>query len=179
MKEIKLTYQQRFYLTIIGVIVVSLIAYSVSIKPTIGLKNQKKVLESNLEKVENAPNRILKIQHDVLILDSLIGRSFDEKAFQSLIIDYFSNIDKKNLSIFKLHDLHQVEQGDYLVMNQIIELEGTFNKLLKAINAFESEIKSMKIISADFHTFDDRENKKERLIVKLVIQSYKKDENEI
>jgi hypothetical protein len=174
MNRNKVTYKQRFYLLVAAVVLSCFVAYFVAIKQSVNLYKSNIEITSELNNLFNAPVEIANITHEINAIDSLIGREFSETDFQSLLLDFIIIHSPKNVSIFKLHDIHSFQQGNYMIFTEVIELEGPYKGLLEIVNKFEKEINVLKLKSAKFYVLEDKKVKRNKLLLSIIIQSYKK-----
>ncbi len=175
-----LKYKRKVLYLSIGFIVFLFIAYSLTIKKTINAKRICDRMEVKKESLKNAPLKIKQIKQELAVINNKIGKDITENMdIQSAILDKTGKYCQKNGLILKsFPKTHYHKEKDYMIITNIIVMEGDFVKMLKLIYQFEQKFKLGKVISVKFNKEKDRISKRLKLYGTLYIQNIKSINNE-
>jgi hypothetical protein len=170
-----LTYQRKLYLLLGGFVLFFLIAYRLSIKPTLDLKDNCQTAEEQLILAEGSSQKIQYLKKRLLELDQTIGTNISEGIdFQDLLLEEVSAYCKKHQLVFRdMQQTYKYQKGNYQIETNIFAVEGSFKPLLKLIYNLETNYNTGQIISIHFESKKDLKTKKRRLFVHVYYQNIK------
>ena len=171
-------YKTRILLTITTLFIIIIIAWQAAIKPTIRLWEENNQIEEQLKSLNQAPLQISLLTKQIEIMDKMIGYNSGALA-QEDIVNSISRYIKNNSSIelCSFPPSHMSENENYRIETFEIELQGTFNQLVRFINFFEANREIGKFSSLGFYKNKNRVTKKDELYLKIYLQSFQKKES--
>lgn len=169
----------RWYLLIAGIIIALVLSYVLAISKTVDLyvifqnsNNQKNISENGaLEKEHN--------QDDMILVNKMLDRYYaDTLVIKERLLDEFNNLcTVHNCKIKSIGETVLYKEFGLDVINNQIEIEGSYFQLLKIINVLENKHEFGKINSCDFFVINDFLTKSSKLRMKLNVQNISKNEN--
>lgn len=174
----KLTYKRKVVLLMVGIAVSLPIIYNLSLKKTFKLKRQCHEAEKKLEKIETAPEAIIKIQNELNRIDNLVGKQ-NSKDVQEVLIEHVSDFCQKQKITFREYPgIHEYQKENYNLMTNVIKVKGTFTDLIRLLYFLEKNYKQGKVTSVKYQLQRNYKTKNRELIGVYYIQNIKIDENE-
>ncbi len=122
-------------------------------------------------------NLLININQQLTELDKLIiNKSFHAGQVQQLLMEQIEHLKKEyRVKITKMPAPHQYKQGNYIVLTEVFELEGTYKELLGLINELESKFDHANLSSVNFKLKRDFNQNKNKLYATVYFQNIKKD----
>ena len=176
-----LTYSKKNRVLIAGIVVFALLAYIFAFNKTIKLSNENRNLKNQLAQIENAPQRISALNHQLDELDTKLGYIRGDGALsQEAILSYVSNYCiSKNIFLKEFSEPEISENSGYTVETNILQIEGSYAEILTLIYEIEHVERLSKIASLQFKKTKDRKTKRDKLIAAVHFQNINKLKNEI
>lgn len=164
-----ITYHQKNRLLLGGTVVLLLVVYLVSIRPTLALYQSVSHLQSRASKVSQAP--MLK-QELTAELTALRGHAFsEEKENVSLLGAITSFCETNDLSIHRLPVADVFKEGSYTVESRQLVVEGRLEDILRLVYLIEYEQSLGVVSSLDLAMVKDRKTRKEQLTGTIVLRN--------
>lgn len=167
----KLTYKQRFYLILVGLLALCWLAIALAIRPTFKLKDELVRLRKELVGTHDLQKRILENTRRVEHIDRLIG-GVNGDVLSVGLIEKASKYCKAHQLIFKemprRHDYHTVnfELNTYRLI-----IQGPFKNLLRLSNELEHSPKLGSLRALSFESKYNYREEKNELSATYYIQS--------
>ncbi|OEK09141.1 hypothetical protein A8C32_10425 [Flavivirga aquatica] len=169
-----LTYKRKFFLAIIGFVLLFLASYKKTFKHTWVAKNQLKHVEKKLASTNNSFDSLYVLKEEIKSLDNLIGgHSLNPILVQQKILDFISRTDPK-VNIVAIENVHLFKTKEFLIYSNQIELEGDYEKLLKLLYETEKYFNDSRVVSSEFYSKKNYTTKKQNLFLKIILQNYEK-----
>lgn len=168
----ELTYKSKNYILLVGFGLLLLIVYWMNISETIALSNENQKLKTELEKAEDAPDKIIGYQVELKKLNKrlenyMIDPVLDQEYLLEVVSAYCEN---NGLYLRELPLIVEDHYGDYIISTSIVEAEGDFVKLLKLMYALECKHQVGRLSSAEYELKKDRQTRKMVLTLKMYLQ---------
>ncbi len=164
----QLTYKQKTKALFFGSVLLLALIYTVSIKRTLNLHRDIRILTSKSAQAVEAPVQIKKIRRE---LDQLQGNTFNLNNKEALLGEITRFCEKNNLLIVNLPVASTYEEGNYEVESRALDVQGGFKDILELVYLIEYQ-KSLGVVSSlRFVTKKDPRTKKKRLTGHLVLRS--------
>jgi len=169
-----LTYRQKFYAVIGGFILLSFASYKKTYKQVFAAKTELASVEQKLERANNASGDMYSLRNDISILDNIIGGNTSEPTqVQRLILDFVSNNGAK-VNLISMEDVHLFSNEEFLIYTNQLELEGTYENLMKLLYEVEKKFKSSKVVSNTMYSKKNYRTNTTKLYLKIILQNYEK-----
>lgn len=168
----------RWYLFIVGVIMMCLASYFLAFNKTFELYTRYN--EVNEQKTNASKSHQVNVnQYEVRLVNKIIDRySVDTLVIKEKLLDEFSRLCSKfSCKITSIGETEQFDEYGLSVINNEIELEGSYFQLLMIMNEIENHNLVGKINSSEIYVVNDFVNKVTKLRMKLFIQNIEKNEN--
>ncbi|MCT4603988.1 MAG: hypothetical protein N4A59_13950 [Marinifilum sp.] len=173
MKWQNLTYRTKMKLLPIGILLVFLMVYSLTISNTIDLSKQVKQLKSQVEKLGDAPLQVQILKKRLGEIEERIG-NHSGTITQEEIFNELSVYCKKNgLTMREFPVPHELLKDDYLLQTHQVEIEGSFRRLVKLIYFLEQETYLGKVAATKFLLKKDKRTREEYLSLSVYLQTVK------
>lgn len=165
------SYKQKFTALLVLFVMLSITAYKRSFRTLLEVRNENKVLRKNIEELQHKSKNTNNLLKEVAVLDQLIGKEgITAPEVQQQIVN-FASIHPK-ISISDLQPIHIVNDGNYDITSNQIDVTGNANQLLQLGYAFEKNFNSSRLTSMCFYT-SKKNNPTEILHLKMLFQNYK------
>jgi len=164
----QLTYKQKTKALLFGSLLLLVLIYTISIKPTLNLLQDIRMLTNKSGQAVEAPIQIKKIKNE---LDQLQGKMFNLNDKEALLGEITRFCEENSLLIVNLPVASTYEEGTYEVESRELDVQGSFKDMLKLVYLIEYE-KSLGVVSSlSFITKKDLRTKKKRLTGHMVLRS--------
>lgn len=163
-------------LLLIGLLVITGIAVSRSIMPTIQLVTDCWALDARLMDTEGAAEELQALRAEHQVLRSRIGdTSLSSSDVRSLAIDEVIGFgEARGLELVELPEIQVVMENDYELYTHRLVVEGGFHDLLELQSYVERDVEGLQLSSVRYFTQKERRTKKNKLYVELVFQNIRK-----
>ncbi|NMH85968.1 hypothetical protein [Flavivirga algicola] len=169
-----LTYKRKFFLVLIGFVLLFLASYKKTFKHTLAAKKELNHVRQKLANTNNSFNNLYALKNDIKTLDKLIGgRSLNPVHVQQKILDFISKTDP-TINIVSIEDVHIFSGKEFLIYSNQIELEGAYESLVKLLYETEKKFKDSRVVSSEFYSKKNYRTNKETLFLKIILQNYEK-----
>lgn len=166
-----LTYQTKLKLLPIGFLVAILLVYWLAISKTLQLSGQVQQLETQVEKLGDAPLQVQILKKRLGEIEDRIGDN-SGNITQEGIFDALSNYCKKNkLTMREFPVPHELTKDDYLVQTYQVEVEGTFHGLVNLVYYLEQQAYLGKVAATRFLLKKDKRTREEYLNLSIYLQT--------
>ena len=166
-----LTYSTKMKLLPIAFLLGGLLVYSLAISNTVELSAQVSKLEKQVVRLSDAPLQIQILKQRLKEIEDRIGTHSgnisQEEIFQKLSIYCKQNA----LTIREFPLPHELSTDDYSVETYLLEVEGTYSRLLKMIYFLEQETYLGKISGLHFLLKKDKRSREEYLSLTIFLQT--------
>lgn len=167
-----MTGKQKNIGLIVGLVLLLFLSYQFSIKKTIALKAQSRLLKKEKELLTNANGKILNLQLENKYLDSILEKkelsienSFQQTLFQK--VQQFTG--DNNAQIISFDEPHYFDEKDTQIATYSFQVKGSFRDLLALTNHLE-RIQLGKLISVQFEKKKNYRRNKEELTGKYYLE---------
>lgn len=169
-----LTYKKKFIAVIICFLLLLLASYKKTFKDTIEAKKQLNLVERNLAKTSSSFKELYLVKNEVKYLDNLIGgNSIKPEQVQQKVFDFITK-EGQNIDVINVSDVHLYSNEDFLVYTNKIELEGSYEDLIRLFYKIEKKFKDSRVVSANLNAKKDYRTKTTNLILTIILQNYEK-----
>jgi len=167
------SYQKKTKGIVIASVLFILVAYRISISSTLDEIEKHSELSAQLDKAENASQRIDLAKQKLASLDQLIGIGIAENIdFQDLLLDVVSDYCSLNgIILSDMQFTYAYKKGNYNIETNVFAVEGKFRELLLLMYQLETKYKTGQIVSAHYEVKQDYVSKKKRLFLQLYFQN--------
>ena len=169
-----LTYKQKFLATLLGFVLLFMASYKKTLKHTLTAKKQLHNVEAKLLDINSSYSDIYALKNEVKVLDNIIGGyTLDPGQVQQKILDF---ITKKNsdTNVVSIEDVHLYNNKEFLVYTNQIELEGSYDSLIKMLYEIEKKLKDSKVVSSEMYSKKEYRTNTTKLFLKIILQNYEK-----
>lgn len=161
--------KQKFQLLAIGISALLIIAYFFSIRKTIDAYTLSRNNAKGLEEASTAPFQIKQLQEELKLLEvSLIQSNYNRQTLFESINTFCETYD---IRLDYFHPEQRHAQNDYEVITNKLEVEGTYQSIVKLIYHLEQEQKMGHIASCNFEKKEERRTKRKYLKADIYIQN--------
>jgi hypothetical protein len=173
-----INYKQRTVVLLLAFSVILIIAYHLAIKETLELNRKYKEITLKVLTLENAPQQIAFLEHQLMEIQSMVGQTYDAGVDiqEDLLETITVYCQKNNIDIREVPKVHISEDLNYVLETCNFQVQGRFMPLLKLLNMLESRNGYGRLLSAEFTKEKDLKTKKSRLILSVYIQNIKHKE---
>ena len=164
----QLSYKQKSQALLFGSFLLLVLIYTISIKPTLNLHRDIRMLTTKSAQAVEAPAQIRKIRKE---LDQLQGSTINLNNKEALLGEITRFCEENNLLIVNLPIASTYEEGNYEVESRELDVQGSFKDVLELVYLIEYQ-KSLGVISSlSFISKKDLRTKKKRLTGHMVLRS--------
>ncbi len=169
-----LTYKRKFFLTVLGFVLLLMASYNKTYKHTLAAKKELSEVRKKLENTEHSTNSLNVLKNDIKSLDKLIGgHSLDPVHVQQKLLDFIAKTNL-NIDIVSIENVHVFTDKEFLIYSNQIELEGAYEELIKLLYETEKKFSGSRVVSAKFYSKKNYKTRKQTLFLKIVLQNYEK-----
>jgi hypothetical protein len=137
-------------------------------------KKELNRIEAKLVNTDNSQNLLSNLKYDISNLDNLIGgQTKNAQLVQQDILDFISKTSYK-ADIVSIEDMHVYEGEEFNIYTNQIEIEGTYEALIKLLYKIETDFKNSRVISTSFYSKKNYKTKKKHLFLKITLRNYEK-----
>jgi len=163
---------------LIGLVVVTIIlvlsSFKKSFRPTIDSYKQQIEVEEKLLLTKGALSKIRTLKSEVNLLNDEVGAvDLKPQEVQQQLLTFANKIPK--ISVVNVNEIHYAQNSLFKIYTHQIDVEGSFQDLLKGLYSFEREFNISRIVSFSFE--NKKKNgvvlKNQRLII--IFQNYEKN----
>jgi hypothetical protein len=173
------SYRQKNRLLIWGSLVFFIIVYFLSIRNTIALFKENGLLKRQIEVAQTAPEQIADLKAASGIFEKRFEALQNQENFKKQLLTHVGEICSQNKLILKgFSEAESFEDNGLIIENHVIDLQGNYHDLVKAVHELEQQSGAGRIVSARFNIERDRRTKKEFLVATLIIQTINRQDYE-
>ncbi len=171
----KINYKEKRILIILILVLLFFATYKKLYKNTFKtVKTYKQLKNKNLDSVQLKSNIVI-LKKDLKDINSILGNSTNDNLIQQHILNFATKQeDSLKVNIVSLGKQHLYKTNDIRIYSNFLELEGSYNTILKTIYTFENNFLNSKINSVHFYTKKNYTSKKQKLYAKILFQNFKK-----
>ena len=169
-----LTYKQKFFLVLVGFVVLFMASYKKTFKRTLVAKNELNLVKQKLATIDNSFNSLYTLKYDIKNLDDLIGGHTQNPEYvQHQILDFVSKTVLK-VNVVSLEDTHLFSGNEFLIYSNQIELEGSYESLISILYEIEKKFDNSRVVSTQLYSKKNYKTNKQNLYLKIILQNYGK-----
>ena len=170
----KFTYKQKFFGIVLVFVVLLLASYKKTLKHVFEAKTQLNLVNDKLLNVDNSYHEVYMLKTEINSLDNIIGgQSKKPDQVQQMILEFISN-SNQDVDISSIEDTHIVNDDEFRIYTNRIEIEGSYFNLMRMYYDFEKDFRDSKIVSGKLFSVKNYKNNSKRLYLKLIFQNYEK-----
>lgn len=170
-----LTYKQKNWLLLAGIVFFSFIVYFMAIVKTIDMASQCAELEEQIKTAGNAPGEIARLEAKLQELDAKAGVSSDNVEFQQALLERVTTYCSNNrVSLKEFPANHVYTSNEVEVETNQLKVEGGFSNLLNLVFSLEQTERIGRVISVCYETQTDVRTKRVSLTAKIYVQNVQK-----
>ncbi|MHA7843651.1 MAG: hypothetical protein ACX93I_10050 [Winogradskyella sp.] len=160
---------------IIGFVILLLAVYKKNFKDIFETRRQLSALENKLSIVDGSYNQVLFLKNEIAQLNNLIGgQTKQPELVQQLLLDFITNTNF-DINVHKIEDTHLYNDDEFAIYSNIIEIEGSYNNLLKLLYEIERDFNASKVVSSELYTEKNYRTNSKKLFLKIILQNYEKN----
>lgn len=163
---------------LIGLVIVTMIlilsSFKKSFKPTLDSYKQQIEVEEKLLLTKGALSKIKILKSEVNLLNNQVG-ALDRtpQEVQQQLLSFANKI--PNINIVNVNEIHYAQNSLFKIYTHQIDLEGSYQDLLKGLYDFERDFNISRIVSFSFNN-----KKKNGVVLKnqrlnIIFQNYEKN----
>ncbi|WP_040254163.1 hypothetical protein [Psychroserpens mesophilus] len=169
------TYKQKFFGVVIGFVILLLASYKKTYKHVFEAKSQLSLVNEKLQNGDNSFNEVFILKNEIKSLDNIIGgQTKTPSEVQEMILDFISKYGKV-INISSIQDTHIINDSEFRVYTNVIEIEGSYFDLVPMLYKIEQEFIVSKVVSAKFFSIKNYRTNSKRLYLELIFQNYEKN----
>ncbi|MEM9824180.1 MAG: hypothetical protein AAF985_24050 [Bacteroidota bacterium] len=162
------SYRKRNQYLLVGALLVLLLIYWISLRPTIALYGQHTQLRKEEKRAALAPQQIANYQEQLAGLKSGTAQPFQREQLLEKVTAFCR---EHQLLITSFPEAGKQIQSNYAVLTHEIEVEGAYKAMVKLVYMLE-QIEVMGVVSSlKFTTHKDRRSKQKILKAKLILRN--------
>ena len=147
-----LTYKKKFFVVLVGFVLLFMAAYKKTYKQTLAAKNKLNHVEQKLLNNENSLNDLYQLNNKIRELDKAIGgQTLNPERVQQKILDFISK-HKFKVHVVSIEEAHIFSDNDFLIYSNQIELGGTYQDLIQALYEIEKSFKNSRVVSTQLYS---------------------------
>jgi len=168
------TYKQNFFGIVVLFVVLIFACYKKTYKHIFEAKIQLNLVESKLNKANNSYNEVYMLKNEIRNLDNIIGgQSKTPEQVQQRILEFVSDY-HDNIKISSIEDTHIINEDEFRIYTNSIEVEGSYFDLIPLMYNIEQEFKVSRVVSAKLFSIKNYRTNSKLLYLKLIFQNYEK-----
>lgn len=170
-----LTYRQKNKYLIVGTILFLLLVYWTTLSKTVELYHSNQRLQKQSNLVADAPAKIKQYERQIQQFEQRFqnvtqsGNDYQEQLLE--VVSTFCQEHQLVLQNFPQPLVHT--QNDFEVTTHIVEVEGSYHKLLQLVYELEQAQKLSRVASLDFRIEKDFRNKRSFLLATIYLRNIK------
>ncbi len=173
----QLTYKQKYYLSIIGVIMAGFLSYNLSFDKTIIAIKDYYSLTDKMEKLKDAPQKIQRIEHQMKQMEHLLVDN-DSVDIEQRLLEKATEFCRNNqITLMGFPKTKVLEYQNYMILTNEIVLEAPFKESLQFIYDSEQKNRIGKIASVQLVKKQDVKTKQQHLYSHIFFQNIKLKKN--
>lgn len=173
----QLTYKQKYYLSIAGVILAAFLSYNLSFNKTISAIKDHYSLAEKMERLEDAPRKIQKIEHQMKQMEHLLVDNDSIDIEQRLLEKATVFCQDNRITLMGFPKTKVSEYQNYMILTNEIVFEAPFKKSLQFIYESEQKDRIGKIASVQLVKKQDVKTKQQHLYSHILFQNIKLKKN--
>lgn len=173
----KINYKEKRVIIVFILMLLFFATYKKLYKNTFNTVNTYNQLKNKKLDSVQLKNDIVILKKDLNNINIILGNNIDDNLIQQNILNFASEQSKTlNTNIVSLGKQHVYKTNDVRIYSNFLELEGSYNTILKTIYTFEKEFQKSKINSVHFYIKKNYTAKKQKLYAKILFQNFKKEQ---
>lgn len=179
MKKTGKTYRQKLILLAVGLALLAVCSWFLSIQKTLAARSEYRALAQQMEDIRNVENDLVHWRTLNTSMDRQLGGGEALRGFQENLLGTTGRFcDAHDLVLTEFSEPFEGTEGGYRVETIVLTLEGRFKPLLKLVHHLETGFKGGRLSSVEFAREKDLRHNRERLFLKLYVQKITPDEKE-
>lgn len=173
-------YQRRTLLLMGSMVLLYFLAYRLAIRETLHLKTAGEEMVTSIERLEDAPERIARLEQSLDQLESLLGQYYGRSSDiqEDMLNDLTVYCQDNRLTIREVPSTHSIHKMVYQMETCQIIIEGRYLELLKLLHHLETNFYQGRLFSVSFIKKTDLKTKRNYLVLKIFIQNIKESSDE-
>jgi len=170
----KYTFKQKNKVLLLIFILLALASYKRSFVLSLLAKEEIKLQDDNLSKVNSSESNLQQLVYSISILDKTIGKSNlkPDKIQQEILNSLAILSNKYNVNLESIDETHIHKNVDFSILSNEVILEGRFNNLTQLIYDLELNFEFARLINVEFYKKKISSTKKTKLYAKILFQHY-------
>ncbi len=167
----KMTYSTKMKLLPFAFLLGGILVYFLAISNTVELSIEVRQLNNQMARLSDAPLQIQILKQRLKEIEDRIG-THSGNISQEVIFQKLSIYCKENkLTIREFPLPHELSTDDYSVETYLLEVDGTYTKLLKMVYYLEQETYLGKVSGLHFLLKKDKRSREEYLSLTIFLQT--------
>lgn len=167
-----LSSKYKFFITLLGIILLGISAWTFSIEKTLNISRENRVLTARLAKLDSYSNQISTIRKNIVDIERQIGKAPVEDLSEILTESITSyNKSNRDVIIKEIPQKHIFDIDQFRVESQRLVVSGSYKELLSLLLLFESDPTKGKVCSVNFKLKKDYRSNSEYLIMDVWLQT--------
>jgi hypothetical protein len=171
-----LSYQKKYYLSLLSSVLLAIIIYQFAISKTISLYQKNQDLNTKLKEAVNTPAQLETIYKNLASLNKFIQSNQSDSAgsVHDALLGILSRYCKENGTLLKsFPETSFYTEGNFEIQTNTFTLQGSFVPLLRLVYLLEQKERIGKVSSLNFQATKDYDSKKTVLPVTVYLQTAK------
>ena len=173
--QLSFTYRQKFYLIIIGGILVFAALYKKTYRNIFDIHGELDLTKEMIISPEKIYSEIGSVRAEIRSIDDILGGGAPDESSEQTRIFKFITASGLPVDITRIRDEHVFHEVDYTVYTNEVELEGDYEQLISLLYRMELNFNSSRVMSAKFYTLEDYISDKISLRLIINLQNYAKE----
>ncbi|MCC6370522.1 MAG: hypothetical protein IT236_05890 [Bacteroidia bacterium] len=175
----KLSYKQKSYLLLAGLLLFLVVGYQFSFSYTLELNSQIKEKEQKLIWLKEKEKELPVLQAKMNEFEKAYSKTDSSSVRDKLTACISDFADKNNCLVTEIPHNSSFKNSHLKVQTNTFTIKGNFNHLLTLLYMLENDYKYLaKIMSARFFKIRDPQTKKENLYLTVISQSFEQKTNQ-
>jgi len=169
------TYQKKFICTAVGLLIILLLSWNMAIRPTWTCLTELNEVNKEMTSSDISEKTVADLEKQLSDI-RLTHTAAQDPLKSELIFKKISDISElgSQVKILQFPEVHLTKLNDYQIGTMKLELEGSFQNLVRFIFDLENEPSIGGIASIHFYLDKDFKLNKESLRLDILIQNFKK-----
>lgn len=160
--KITLTNKQKFYLLLVGVVLLVWISIKFGFSRSFELKEQINSIEMQLQTVEDAPQKLKLINERLQLYEQLLSNVSGEETSPVLIGKIGSYCKRNGLILKEIPGKVQNQNDEFTISTYKVVVQGSYEKMVKLLDELEQNSEAGKLRAVSFQSeYNLREGRKE------------------
>ncbi len=167
----KITYRNRFFLLLLGLLILIWLAFAYGFSKTIDLKKQLKNKKFQLVEIQDAPSQLKHIKQQLELFEGKLGKISGDESGTYLIQIVGNFCQENNLMLHEFTPKHTFIKDGVVIITQNIIVKGSFKNSLLLLSLLEENPEIGNLRSVSFESQTDMKSGNKELFVSYYLQS--------